>query len=304
MDRREHTKGIYFAVTAFVIWGFVPMYFKAIEQVQPMEVVSHRVIWSTLFLGIILLYTGQFFRTLGIFRQPSLLFGLLLSALVIAVNWLVFIWAVGQGRILETTLGYFINPLINVVFGMIFFSERLRIPQWVALFLAIIGVVYQLLHVGEFPWVALTLALSFSIYGLLRKKLAVDAVGGLFIETLWLSPFALLFLFYLMQTGTLFLLHWDSTMFLLLALSGVVTSVPLLAFAAGARRINLSLIGFIQYIGPSIAFLIAVFYYGEPMDWQRLTTFIFIWCGLAIFTIDGYLRQRRCAQLLPDKAEC
>ncbi len=294
MQDHEKIKGIYYALLAFVIWGLVPVYFKALEHVQPLEVVAHRIIWSAMFLALILLVSKRLVDVISLLRRtPALLIGLFFSALVISVNWLVFIWAVGQDRIVETTLGYFINPLINIVFGFFVFSERLRPLQWLAVALAAVGVIYQLVLFGQLPWVALVLAVSFASYGVLRKKIQIDAVGGLFIETLWLAPIALFYLFYLAQSeGLQFLTEGVATSWLLVA-AGVVTSVPLLAFAAGASRISLSLIGIIQYLGPSIAFLIAVFYYGEPMDLQRLVTFLCIWAGLLIFTVEGLLFQKK-----------
>ncbi|MGH1461159.1 MAG: EamA family transporter RarD [Neptuniibacter sp.] len=295
MNEREEVKGIYYAVLAFVIWGLVPVYFKAVEHVDPLEVVSHRIIWSALFLALVLLILRQLTATVRLLKSPKLMLSLLLSALVVSVNWLVFIWAVGQDRIVETTLGYFINPLINIVFGFLFFSERMRFLQWCAVALAATGVIYQLLNYGELPWVALVLAFSFATYGVLRKKIEVDAVGGLFIETLWLSPVAIFYLVMLNHAGQLqFLTEGTDTLLLLLA-AGCVTSFPLLAFAAGARRISLSLLGFIQYLGPSIALLIAVYYYDEPMDFERLVTFIFIWLGLILYTVEGVVQNRKRA---------
>ena len=293
MQEHEKVKGIYYALLAFVIWGLVPVYFKTLEHVQPLEVVAHRIIWSAIFLALILLVSKRLVDVIRLLRTPSLLLGLFFSALVISVNWLVFIWAVGQDRIVETTLGYFINPLINIVFGFFIFSERLRPLQWLAVALAAVGVIYQLLLFGQLPWVALVLAVSFASYGVLRKKIQIDAVGGLFIETLWLAPIALFYLFYLAQSEELqFLAEGAVTSWLLVA-AGIVTSVPLLAFAAGASRISLSLIGIIQYLGPSIAFLIAVFYYGEPMDLQRLVTFLCIWTGLLVFAGEGLFFQKK-----------
>ncbi|MGB0282569.1 MAG: EamA family transporter RarD [Neptuniibacter sp.] len=293
MQEHEKVKGIYYALLAFVIWGLVPVYFKALEHVQPLEVVAHRIIWSAIFLALILLVSKRLVDVIRLLRIPSLLLGLFFSALVISVNWLVFIWAVAQDRIVETTLGYFINPLINIVFGFFIFSERLRPLQWLAVALAAVGVIYQLLLFGQLPWVALVLAVSFASYGVLRKKIQIDAVGGLFIETLWLAPIALFYLFYLAQSEELqFLAEGEVTSWLLVA-AGIVTSVPLLAFAAGASRISLSLIGIIQYLGPSIAFLIAVFYYDEPMDLQRLVTFLCIWTGLLVFSVEGLFFQKK-----------
>ncbi|MFY0678430.1 MAG: EamA family transporter RarD [Neptuniibacter sp.] len=292
MNSKEEVKGIYYAVLAFVIWGLVPVYFKAVDHIDPLEVVSHRVIWSALFLALVLLFSRRLLATFRILKSSRLVLGLLFSALVVSLNWLVFIWAVGQERIVETTLGYFINPLINIVFGFFVFSERLRFLQWCAVALAAFGVAYQLIIFGELPWIALVLALSFSTYGVLRKKIKVDAVAGLFIETLWLSPLAIIYLLVLNHYGQLqFFQEGTDSMFLLLA-AGLVTSFPLLAFAAGAKRISLTLLGFIQYLGPSIALLIAVYYYDEPMDMQRLVTFVFIWAALVLFTVEGVVYQK------------
>lgn len=292
MSSREEVKGIYYAVLAFVIWGLVPVYFKAVDHIDPLEVVSHRVIWSALFLALVLLFSRRLLAAFRMFKSSRLMLGLFFSALVISINWLVFIWAVGQERIVETTLGYFINPLINIVFGFFVFSERLRFLQWCAVALAVLGVGYQLTVLGELPWVALVLAFSFSIYGVLRKKIKIDAVAGLFIETLWLSPLAIIYLLVLNNFGQLQFFKEGTDSMLLLLAAGLVTSFPLLAFAAGAKRISLTLLGFIQYLGPSIAFLIAVYYYDEPMDLQRLVTFVFIWAALVLFTVEGIVYQK------------
>ncbi|MGI1670238.1 MAG: EamA family transporter RarD [Neptuniibacter sp.] len=292
MNSKEEVKGIYYAVLAFVIWGLVPVYFKAVDHIEPLEVVSHRVIWSALFLALVLMLSRRLLVTFRMLKSSRLMLGLLFSALVVSINWLVFIWAVGQEKIVETTLGYFINPLINIVFGFFIFSERLRFLQWCAVALAAAGVAYQLITFGELPWIALVLALSFSTYGVLRKKIKVDAVAGLFIETLWLSPLAIIYLLVLNHYGQLqFFQEGTDSMFLLLA-AGLVTSFPLLAFAAGAKRISLTLLGFIQYLGPSLALLIAVYYYNEPMDMQRLVTFVFIWAALVLFTVEGVVYQK------------
>lgn len=289
----EHTKGIYYAVAAFLMWGLVPIYFKSVAHVDEFEVIAHRIVWSCVFLAFFLLAKRQLLDALKLLKRPAILYGLGLSALVISINWLVFIWAVAESRIVETTLGYFINPLINILFGMIIFSERLRKLQWFAVILAAIGVTYQLVLLGELPWVALVLATSFSLYSVLRKKIPVDSISGLFIETLWLLPFALGYMFWLLKEEALMFATSDRTTVILLLSAGLVTSFPLLAFAAGARRLSLTMVGLLQYIGPSIAFLIAVFHYDEPMDEQRLVTFIFIWLALIIFSIEGFLHQKR-----------
>ncbi|MAY42041.1 MULTISPECIES: EamA family transporter RarD [unclassified Neptuniibacter] len=289
----EHKKGVYFALAAFGMWGIVPVYFKSIEHVSPLEVLAHRVVWSVVFLAGFIALTNRMKEIYALFNRPKIIYSLAASAAVIALNWLVFIWAVGQDRIIESTLGYFINPLINIVFGYFIFSERLRPMQWAAVALAAIAVTYQVILLGELPWVALTLGFSFSIYSLLRKKIPVDSISGLFIETLWLLPISLAYMVWLLSNGNLqFINEDDATMWLLLG-AGLVTSFPLLAFASGARRLSLTLIGLLQYIGPSIAFLIAVFYYDEPMNSERLITFILIWLALVIFSVEGLLVQKR-----------
>lgn len=289
----EQRKGVLFALAAYGMWGLVPIYFKAVDHVSPFEVVAHRVLWSVAFLAIFIVATGRWQEFTSYLRQRRLISGLLLSAIIISLNWLVFIWAVGQGRILEAALGYFINPLISVLLGMIFLGERLRRVQWLAISLAAIGVGYQLILLGSLPWVALVLAFSFGFYGLLRKRLAVDAFSGLLIETLLLSPIALIYLIWLTQQGAMqFLFTTDSTTWLLIA-SGLVTSLPLICFAAGTRRLTLTLNGLLQYIAPSIAFMLAVFIYNEPLDINKLVTFSFIWTALIIFTSEGLFRNAK-----------
>lgn len=289
----EQRKGILFALAAYGMWGLVPIYFKAVGHISPFEVVAHRVLWSVAFLVVFILATGRWQEFTSYLKQRRMIAGLLLSAIVISLNWLVFIWAVGQDRILETALGYFINPLISVLLGMIFLGERLRRIQWLAISLAVIGVGYQLVLLGSLPWVALVLAFSFGFYGLLRKRLAVDAFSGLLIETLLLTPVALVYLLWLAQQGAMQFLFTTGNTTLLLIASGLVTSLPLICFAAGTRRLTLTLNGLLQYIAPSITFLLAVFIYGEPLDSSRLITFAFIWTALVLFTAEGIWRTRR-----------
>lgn len=292
-DQKETQLGIYYTMAAFFMWGLVPIYFKQVAHVAALEVIVHRVIWSCLFLALVIVVSQGTRQTWHYLKQRNLMLSLLLCAVVISINWFVFIWAVAQGRIVETSLGYYINPLINIIFGFLFFSERLRKWQVVAIAIAAVGVLYQVILLGEFPWISLALALSFATYGALRKHIKIDATNGLFIETLWLSPIALLLMFWIDQQGLLaFSTEDPSTLWLLLA-AGLVTSLPLLAFAAGARRISLTLVGVLQYIGPSMSFLIAVFYYDEPMDIDRLITFALIWCALALFTLEGWVFHKK-----------
>ncbi|MEH6579992.1 MAG: EamA family transporter RarD [Amphritea sp.] len=290
---QEHKKGVYFAIAAYGMWGLVPIYFKALEHVSSLEVLAHRVIWSVALLTLVLAVGSRWRKLMPLLKQPKIVGALTLTAVIVSVNWLVFIWAVSQGRILETSLGYFINPLVSVFLGMLFLQERLRPGQWMAILFAAFGVGYQLFLLGNLPWVALVLAFSFGFYGLLRKQIPVDAVSGLFIETLLLLPVAGIYLFWLAQQGQLQFFNEGTSSALLLLAAGIVTSLPLLCFTAAARRLSLTLIGLLQYIGPSITFFLAVFYYHEPMDSNRMITFLFIWAALVIITIEGVMVQQR-----------
>ena len=296
--RREFRHGIACALGAYGLWGVFPVYFKWLESVPAFEVLLHRVVWSVVFLLILVTMGKRWGAVMGVLRNKRMLGMLCLSSLMIAGNWLVFIWAVANGRILETSLGYFLNPLISIFMGMVFLSERLRPAQWAALALAGVGVVMQVVLFGSLPWVALALALTFGFYGLLRKQIAVDSILGLFVETLLLLPFALVGMVWFAQAGTLHFGNQGWHLDVLLALCGVVTSVPLLLFAGGARRLPLMMMGLLQYLGPTISFTLAVVVYGEHMDEGRLMTFVIIWAALAIFTLEG-LQQRRRRKLMP-----
>ena len=288
-----HTKGVIYALFAFLIWGICPLYFKLLTEVPASEILTHRIIWSCVLLLALLLGTRQLYRVQAVLRSPRQLLNLTLSALLVAGNWLLFIWAVNHNHLLEASLGYYINPLFNILLGMLFLGERLRRLQWAAVLLAAIGVVIQVVLIGHLPWIALTLASSFGIYGLIRKKIPVDAQTGLFVETLLLLPLALIYLFGIADSATSNLSLNSSHLNLLLLAAGVVTTVPLLLFTAGARLIPLSTLGFIQYLGPSIMFLLALFYYGEPVQAAKLVTFGFIWSALALFSWDGWRRSKQ-----------
>ena len=287
ISKQEQNKGVMFALAAYGMYGVMPIYFKVVSSVSAFEVLSHRIIWSVLFLAIFIAATGRWNEFKNDLRQKRLLAGLTISAMLIALNWLVFIWAVGQSMILEVSLGYYITPLLSVLLGMIFLGERLRKIQWISVLLAVAGVGYQLIQMGNLPWVALVLASCFAFYGLLRKQIKVGPFTGLLIETLILTPFALFYLIWLGQQSQLAFLTDGVEIAVLLAAAGIVTSLPLICFAAGARRLTMTLNGLLLYIGPSISFLIAVFMYDEPLDANRMITFALIWAGLILFTAEG-----------------
>lgn len=294
----EQRKGVLFALSAYGMWGLFPIYFKSVASVSPLEVLSHRVVWSVIFMALFILASGRWQLLSASLRQKKLLVCLAASAILISINWGVFIWAVGQGHILETSMGYFINPLVSLLLGMIFLGERLRKVQWIAILLAVAGVAYQLILLGSLPWVALVLACSFGTYGLLRKQIVIDPFSGLLIETLLLSPFAVVYLFWLQQHDQLTFLADSITTSWLLIAAGVVTSLPLICFAAGVKRLPLTINGLLMYITPSITFILAVVIYGEPMNLNRLVTFALIWSGLIIFTAEGIWRVRNAPTTL------
>ncbi len=277
--------GAAYALGAFLIWGGFPVFFKLLDQVPALEVLGHRIVWSMVFMGLLLLFLGRWRAVGETLANRRLVLTLGLSALMISTNWLVFIWAVNEGRVLETSLGYFISPLVSVVLGVVFLKESMRPWQWIAVFLAVIGVVILVAQAGQLPWVSLVLALSFAFYGLIRKVAKVDAFTGLFVETLIVAPLALVFLVYLVidGSGSFTNLGLDG----LLILSGVITALPLILYVQGAKRLRLSAIGLIMYITPTSHFALAVFVYGEPFTTAHLICFAFIWTGLAIYTFDA-----------------
>ncbi|WP_428636762.1 EamA family transporter RarD [Shewanella sp.] len=287
----EYRKGVVLAICAYCFWGFAPLYFKLLDHVSATEILLHRVLWSFVFMLVLMQFIGGFAKLRALFRQPKQLGVLAITSILIAGNWLLFIWAINNDHMLDASLGYFINPLINVLLGMIFLQERLRKLQWAAVSLAFTGVLIQLISFGSIPVVSLALAASFGLYGLLRKKVNVDAKTGLLVETAILVPVALLYL--VTNFETISVMENSVQMNLLLLAAGVVTSVPLLCFAGAATRIPLSMLGFFQYIGPSIMFIMAVSVFNEPFDLEKGITFAFIWSALVIFTLDLALKSRR-----------
>ncbi|WP_428635021.1 EamA family transporter RarD [Sedimenticola sp.] len=290
--------GLVYGLLAFGMWGVGPVYFKAVASVTPLEVLAHRIIWSVVLLLLFISWRRQWSRLWALMSDPRRLGGLLITALLVAANWLTFINAVSQGEIVAASLGYFIIPLFSVLLGVVFFSERLRLWQMVAILLALCGVANEVVTVGRLPIIALTLAVTFGLYGLVRKKLAVDPLLGLTVETLLLAPLALGYLAWLGYQGSLHFAHDSPLLDLLLALGGVVTTLPLVCFAAAANRLPLTTIGVLHYLAPSITFLLAVSVYNEPFGSHRLITFAFIWLALAVFSGDGWLYQRKRVPVL------
>jgi len=288
--------GVLFALAAYSMWGIAPMYFKLLTSVPALEIVMHRIVWSVLVLCLLLAVRKKFGQVFNAMRDPKVIATLSISGLLLAANWLVFIWAVNNDQMLDASLGYFINPLFNVLLARFFLQESLTRLQLLAVFVALAGVAFLIFSYGQLPWVALVLATSFSIYGLLRKKVSVDSMPGLLIESCIMLPFALLYWFVMDTTsGNMLTNSFELNATLLLA--GVVTTAPLLCFTAAARRIRYTTLGFFQYIGPSLMFLLAVIHYQEPLDTTRVVTFVCVWSGLLIYVYDSLRVYRKSRQL-------
>jgi len=289
----EPAQGFAAALAAFIAWGLLPIYWKALLGVAPLEILCHRILWSLVFISIVLTIKHRWGEAIAPLSSPRSLLILAGSSLCIGGNWLLYIWSVNTGHVVETSLGYYINPLVNVLLGFIFFRERLNGYQYAAIGLAAAGVVVSILSHGKLPWISLTLAVSFGCYGLLRKIAAVASLPGLFLETLVLGPASLGYLIYLKWTGAIGFTAGSPTTDMLLVGAGAVTALPLIGFAFAARRLNLSTLGILQYSSPSIAFLLGVFVYKEPFDTGHMVTFALIWAGLLLYTVDSVRALRR-----------
>ncbi|MGX9738954.1 EamA family transporter RarD [Pseudocitrobacter corydidari] len=293
MDAKQTRQGVLLALAAYFIWGIAPAYFKLIYYVPADEILTHRVIWSFFFMVALISISRQWPTVKALLQTPKKIFMLALSAVLIGGNWLLFIWSVNNHHMLEASLGYFINPLVNILLGMLFLGERFRRMQWLAVALAACGVLIQLWTFGSLPIIALGLAFSFAFYGLVRKKIAVDAQTGMLFETLWLLPVAAIYLFGIADSATSHMGSNSLSLNLLLIAAGVVTTIPLLCFTGAATRLRLSTLGFFQYIGPTLMFILAVTFYGETPGADKMVTFAFIWVALAIFIMDAVYTQRR-----------
>lgn len=303
MDAKATDKtkvGIVFAICAYSMWGFAPIYFKQLASIPAPEILVHRVVWSIAVLCFLIIGLRGIAKVRAAIVSTKVLKTLLVAGILLAFNWLLFIWAVNNDYLLEASLGYYINPLINVFLGRLFLGEMLRPLQKVAVGIALAGVLLLLFTYGRLPWIALALALSFSVYGLLRKQVAVDSIPGLFIETLMMLPAAVIYWIWFAEVSGNFAQN-TTHLNVLLVCAGIVTTAPLLCFTAAARRLRYSTLGFLQYIGPSIMFGLATFMYNEPLSTPRLITFIFVWSALALFTYDSvnaYRVQRKLKKVI------
>ena len=279
--------GVVYALTAYVIWGLFPLYFKALEQVPSLQILAHRMAWSLLFVALLLAVLKRWSWMRLLREQPALLARFALSAVLLSSNWGIYIWAVNSNHVVDASLGYYINPLVNVALGSVLLHERLRGLQWVALAIAAAGVTVMAIEVGHVPWISLSLALTFGSYALLRKTAPLGALEGLAVETAVLFPLAVAYLFWLSTQGMNAFASADLSTRWLLVAAGPVTTIPLLLFAAGARRMSMTLLGVLQYITPTLQLALGVWLYHEPFAAAKMVGFGLVWVGLAVFLLDG-----------------
>jgi len=277
--------GVIYAAAAYVVWGLFPLYFKTLQQVSSLEVLAHRIVWAMVFLLIVMTVRRQWS---WIFRvQRKVLAASATSSVLLAVNWYIFIWAVNHDHVIDASLGYFMTPLVNVLLGLLLLRERLRPAQWLAIGLAGASVAWLTWQAGHLPWISLTLAISFGFYGLMRKTAELGTLEGLSLETFMLFPVAFAFLAVQATNGNNAFIEAPASLRLLIAAAGPITAVPLLLFAAGARRIRMATLGLLQYIAPTLSFFLGIWLYHEPFNAERMTGFAMIWMALAVYSAEG-----------------
>jgi chloramphenicol-sensitive protein RarD len=291
----NNNKGILSGIGAYLIWGFLPVYLKSIHYVPALEIVFHRVVWSFLFVAIIMFVRKEWKTLRAAAAQPKTLLVYLIAAVLLGLNWLLYVWGVNTEQVVETSLGYFINPLLSVALGVIILREKLRPWQWLPVGLALVGVIYLTIEYGALPWLALALALTFGLYGLVKKISPLGSLYGLTVETaiLFLPSLGYLVFAGFQGSGSFGQIGWAGS--LLLAFAGVVTAVPLLLFASAAKSIPLTLVGILQYIAPTCQFLLGVLLFREPFTSVQMVGFSIIWLALIIFTLEGFITGRRKA---------
>lgn len=296
-------KGILSGIAAYAMWGFFPIYWKLLHDVPALQLLGHRISWSFGLLLLYILLTRQWadFRSVAFQRKTLGIYAV--AGILLSLNWLIYVWGVNAGFIIETSLGYFINPLLSVLFGVIFLRERLRPMQWAPVIIAAVGVIYLTVTYGRLPWIALSLAVSFGLYGLVKKLSPLGSVYGLTLETGIVFPVALIYLIVVQANGSGAFLHDGMTVDVLLVGAGIVTTIPLLMFASAAKQIPLNMVGILQYFAPTIQFLIGLFVYKEPFDTTRLIGFGIVWVALIIFWVENLISNRRPVEPIPELGE-
>ena len=296
-------KGILYGIGAYVLWGFFPIYWKFLHPVPALQVIGHRIGWSFIMLAVYVLITKQWqdFRSVAFKAKTIGMYSI--AAVLLSINWLIYVWGVNAGFIVETSLGYFINPLLSVLLGVIFLRERLRPMQWIPVGLAAVGVIYLTFVYGRLPWIALSLAFSFGFYGFVKKLSPLGSLYGLTLETGIVFPVALIYLVVVGVNGTGAFFHAGSLIDLFLIGAGIVTTIPLLMFASAAKQIPLTLVGLLQYIAPTLQFLIGVFVYKESFDFSHFIGFAIVWVALIFFAVESYIANRTPIQSIPELGE-
>lgn len=290
MNKSDYQLGVFWAGLSYLLWGLLPIYWKLLGEVSSDEILANRVVWSFVFMIVLLAFSKKFGQLKGTLKQlkeqKKQLIALALASLLISCNWFIYIWAVNSGHMIEASLGYYINPLVSVMLGLFILKEKMNISQTISVVLAFIGVLVLTINYGSFPWVSVTLAVSFGLYGLAKKMIKVDSAIGLTLETLMVTPLGLLYMGYLFYQGNQAFFTISPTIDLLLIGAGAATATPLLYFAKGAQRIPLSTLGFLQYIAPTISLMLGVFVYDEHFSKSHLVAFIFIWLALTIYSFS------------------
>ncbi|ANZ33359.1 EamA family transporter RarD [Staphylococcus carnosus] len=290
---QEFKRGILYSLIAYILWGTLPIYWSLLNDIGPFEILAYRIILSMIFMVVLIYAMGkytQFINNIKLLTMKQLI-ALTAAGYIITINWGTFIWAVNNNHVLQSSLGYYINPLVSIILAMIFLKERFTKMEWLAIIFAVIGVLYMTIKIGEFPIVSIMLALSFGFYGLLKKIVPIDALSSITYECIVTTPAALIYIIYLWTTHQTTVGFNMPTFWLLF--SGAITAIPLISFSAGARRIPLSLMGFIQYVGPTLMFILGIFVYKEAFDINQLITFIFIWAGIIVYCISQYVQMKK-----------
>jgi chloramphenicol-sensitive protein RarD len=292
MKANPHLAGIGFGLLAYGIWGFFPLFFRQLAHVPPMDVLSNRAVWACVFVGLLLTLRGGWGKVAAVFRAPRQFAMLALAALLVGSNWLMFLWAVANQQVVASSLGYFLTPLVNVLLGLVVLKERLSRLEWVAVGLAVAAIANEVIALGSLPWVSLFLAATFGTYGLVRKQVPVDALTGLWLETLAMLPVCGLYALWMAQGGHMVFALQDTSTATLLIGAGIITALPLMAFAAATQRLDLATVGMLMYINPTMQFVTAIWLFGEPLQPARLVSFALIWIGLFVFSWSMWEKYR------------
>ena len=292
MTRQAPLAGIAYGLTAYVIWGFFPLYFRQLGTIAPIDILCHRTAWAFVFVALLLSLRRRWRQVFALFATPRHVARLAVAALLLASNWLGFLWAVNHHQVVASSLGYFLTPLVNVLLGLLVLKEKLNGKEWAAVGLAVLAVGNELVALGTLPWISLFLALTFGIYGLLRKQVPVDAISGLWLETLAMLPLCLLYTLWQAQQGHFVFGQNNGLTIALLVGSGVLTALPLMAFAAATQRLDLATVGMLMYINPTLQFITAIYLFDETLQPARLVSFGLIWLGLLLYSLSAWQKYR------------